>query len=62
MAHAGQIGRDTLVATALGLPVMVAGVAAGGWQFRRAAPAGFRRFAIALLAALALLGLAKSLL
>ncbi len=60
MAQAGQIGRDTLVATAMGLPLMVAGVAAGSRQFRRAAPTGFRRFAIGLLAVLATLGLAKS--
>lgn len=62
MAGAGMIGRETLQATLIGLPLMVAGVTLGSWQFRRAAPADFRRFAILLLAALAGMGLAKSLL
>lgn len=62
MGGAGMITRETLIATVLGLPLMVAGVATGGWAFRRAAPTDFRRFAILLLALLATLGLAKSLL
>lgn len=60
MGGAGLIGHETLIATLLGLPLMVAGVAAGSWTFRRAAPTDFRRFAILLLAALATLGLLKS--
>lgn len=61
MAQAGMIGRDTLLATALFLPPMVLGVWLGGRRFRAAAPAGFRRFAIGLLAALAVLAIGKSL-
>lgn len=61
MAQAGMIGRDTLLATAMGLPLMILGVWAGGRRFLRAEPAGFRRFAIGLLAVLAVLSLARSL-
>jgi len=61
MGWAGMITRDTLVATALGLPLMVAGVALGSRRFLNANPKGFRRFAIGLLAVLALLGLLRSL-
>ena len=57
----GMITRDTLVATALGLPLMVAGIWAGGRHFLNANPQGFRRFAIGLLATLATLGLLRSL-
>lgn len=60
MAWAGMITRDTCVATALGLPLMVAGVALGSRRFLNANPQGFRRFAIGLLAVLALLGLLRS--
>lgn len=62
MATRGLITADTLMATALALPLMVAGVALGGRRFLAAAPENFRRFAIGLLAALALIGLGKSLL
>ncbi len=58
----GLISRDTLLATALGLPLMVAGVHAGSRHFLSAAPENFRRFAILLLATLATLGLLRSLL
>lgn len=61
MAWQGMIGRDTLVATALGLPLMILGVWAGGRRFLSAAPTGFRRFAIGLLAILAVLSIGKSL-
>lgn len=57
---AGMISRDTLIATALCLPLMSLGVWLGGRRFRTANPANFRRFAILLLATLALLGLGKS--
>ena len=59
---AGLITRDTLIATLLCLPLMSLGVWLGGRRFRAANPANFRRFAILLLATLALLGLGKSLL
>lgn len=58
---AGMITRDTLVATALCLPLMSLGVWLGGRRFRAASPASFRRVAILLLAVLAVLGLGKSL-
>ena len=57
----GLITRDTLLATALGLPLMVLGVHLGSRRFLRAAPENFRRFAIMLLALLAVLGLVRSL-
>jgi len=57
----GLITRDTLVATALGLPLMIVGVHFGSRRFISAAPEGFRRFAILLLVALAVLGLLRSL-
>jgi uncharacterized membrane protein YfcA len=57
----GLITRDTLVAAALCLPLMILGVHLGSRRFVRAAPEGFRRFAILLLAALAVLGLVRSL-
>jgi len=61
MAWAGLITRDTPIATAMGRPLMVAGIALGSRQFRRAKPAGFRRFAIPLLATRPCLGLVRSL-
>jgi uncharacterized membrane protein YfcA len=57
----GLITADTLLATLLGLPIMIAGVWAGSRHFLSAAPQDFRRFAILLLATLALMGLVKSL-
>jgi uncharacterized membrane protein YfcA len=57
----GLITRDTLVATTLCLPLMILGVHLGSRRFLSAAPEGFRRFAILLLAALAVLGLLRSL-
>jgi len=56
----GLITRDTLLATALGLPLMVLGVHAGSRHFLTAAPENFRRFAILLLATLAALGLLRA--
>lgn len=61
MAAYGLIGRDTLLATAYGLPILFFGVYAGGARFAAASPDSFRRFATLLLIALALAGLAKSL-
>jgi hypothetical protein len=60
MAAAGMVGRDTLAAVLILFPAMSAGVWAGGRRFLAAPPDGFRRFAILLLAALALAGLARS--
>jgi uncharacterized protein len=61
LGWSGLITRDTFLATALGLPLMIAGVWAGSRHFLSAAPQDFRRFAIFLLAALAVMGLVKSL-
>lgn len=58
---AGMISRDTVIATVIALPLMSLGVWLGGRKFRAANPENFRRFAILLLATLALLGLLKSL-
>jgi hypothetical protein len=55
------VTRDSLVAVALSLPLLVAGIWLGGRHFLNTDPQGFRRFAIWLLAALAVLGLLKSL-
>ena len=60
MAAQGMIGRDTLITSALAMPVLLLGVWLGGRQFLRSDPADFRRFAIALLAGLSILGLVKS--
>ena len=60
LAHAGVFTRDTLLAALIFFPLMSLGVWAGSRRFVRANPAGFRRFAIGLLAALALAGLARS--
>lgn len=58
----GMITTETWIATAMGLPLMILGVSLGTRQFLHANPQGFRRFAIFLLAALALMGLGRSLL
>ncbi len=60
--RAGQITQESFVATALGLPFMLAGLWAGGRHFTRTSPQDFRRFAILLLVVLSLAGLGKSLL
>jgi uncharacterized membrane protein YfcA len=62
LATAGLIHGDTLVASALALPILAFGIWAGSRRFLSAPPEGFRRFAIALLAVLAVLGLLKSVL
>jgi len=58
----GMVSADTLVAAALSLPVVAAGIWAGGRHFLNTDPQDFRRFAIFLLAFLAVLGLLKSVL
>jgi uncharacterized protein len=58
----GMISRDTLIAVALGLPLMVLGIWAGTRRFASSNPQNFRRFAIGLLAVLAALVLLRSVL
>lgn len=60
MARAGMVSADTVVAVLATLPLMLAGLWLGSRRFGRAAPDDFRRFAIALLAVLAGLGLVRS--
>jgi uncharacterized protein len=62
LAHAGVFTQQTLIAALVFFPLMSLGVWAGSRRFVAANPAGFRRFAIGLLATLALAGLARSLL
>jgi uncharacterized membrane protein YfcA len=61
MVYAGLVTRDTLLATGLFLPLMLGGLALGSRRFLSASPQSFRRFAIALLVGLALMGLLRSL-
>lgn len=58
--NAGWITPDSFRATALGLPFMLIGLWLGGRRFIAADPQDFRRFAILLLAGLALMGLART--
>lgn len=58
--QAGQITRDSFIATGFGLPFMLAGLWLGGRRFASTSPQDFRRFAILLLAALSFAGLLKS--
>lgn len=60
MVAAGMIGRDTLVATALAMPILSLGIWLGSRHFHRSEPRDFRRFAIFLLMSLSVLGLVKS--
>lgn len=60
-AH-GLVTWDTLYAAALSIPIVAAGIWAGGRHFLRTDPQDFRRFAIFLLAGLAAMGLLKSVL
>ena len=58
----GMVTWDTLYAAVLSLPIIVLGTWAGGRHFLNTDPQDFRRFAIVLLAVLAVMGLAKSVL
>ena len=58
--QAGQITKESFVATAYGLPFMLLGLWAGGKRFSAATPQDFRKFAILLLTFLSLAGLWKS--
>ncbi|WP_347310152.1 sulfite exporter TauE/SafE family protein [Defluviimonas sp. SAOS-178_SWC] len=60
LLHAGLITRDTLVACAVALPLLLIGNHFGSFRFSKSAPTSFRRLAIGLLAILAVLGLLKS--
>ncbi len=57
---AGLVSWDTLWASALAMPITLLGNWLGGRHFFSTDPQNFRRFAIALLAALALAGLLKA--
>lgn len=61
MGLAGMISRETFLAALYTAPFMIAGLWLGGRHFLSTSPADFRRFAILLLAVLASLALAKSL-
>lgn len=56
----GMVGRDTLVGSLMLLPLVLLGNWLGSRHFFGTDPQEFRRFAIGLLAALALIGLMKS--
>ena len=56
----GLVSTDTAVVVVVGAPLMIFGIWLGGRQFLSAAPQEFRRFAIVLLAFLAILGLARA--
>lgn len=58
---AGLVTGDSLRATLLGLPLMGLGLCLGARRFHGAAPAEFRRFAVWLLAGMAVLGAARAL-
>lgn len=58
--QAGLITRGTFVAIGFALPALLIGNWLGSRHFARAAPENFRRFAIGLLAVLAVLGLIRS--
>lgn len=60
MAWGGLVSRDSFLAALLFLVPMSLGVWLGGRRFAAATPAGFRRFAILLLAVLALLALGRA--
>lgn len=58
----GLVTRDTFVVTLAAAPLILLGIWLGGRHFLRTDPQDFRRFAIGLLAALAVLGLVKAVL
>jgi uncharacterized membrane protein YfcA len=59
--YAGLVSWDTLWAALIALPITLVGNWLGGRHFFGTDPQEFRRFAIVLLAGLALLGLGKAL-
>jgi uncharacterized membrane protein YfcA len=56
----GLVSRDTAIVVVVGAPLMILGIWLGGRRFLSAEPQEFRRFAIVLLAVLAILGLVKA--
>ena len=58
--HGGLIGWETLQGLALAFPILGLGIWLGSRRFSATSPDGFRRFAIFLLLALALLGLIRA--
>lgn len=58
----GLVTQDTFVVTLAAAPLILVGIWLGGRHFLRTDPQDFRRFAIGLLAALAVLGLVKAVL
>ena len=60
--HAGLVTKETLIACAYALPLLIAGIHFGNRAFRTSEPTNFRRFAILLLMSLSILGLLKSML
>jgi uncharacterized membrane protein YfcA len=60
LAAKGLITLDTFRAILVALPLMILGIALGERHFLKTSPESFRRFAILLLAGLALLGLVRS--
>jgi len=61
MAMAGIAGTESIIAAALSLPILFAGLWLGSRRFLHAEPSDFRRMTIILLAVMAVLGLIKSL-
>ncbi|MEZ5731223.1 MAG: sulfite exporter TauE/SafE family protein [Paracoccaceae bacterium] len=60
LLHAGLITRDTVVATIVAVPLLLLGNHFGSYRFSKSAPQSFRRLAIGLLAALAIMGLLRT--
>lgn len=60
MGSHGIITQDSFIAVAWGMPLFLLGIYLGGRHFLAAQPKEFRRFAIVLLAVLAILGLIKA--
>lgn len=62
MVQQGLVDRGTLILAGLGLPVTLVGLHLGSRHFHAAPPEEFRRFAILLLATLAVLAIGRALL
>lgn len=60
MGVAGLISGETLLAMALALPFLTAGILLGGRRFLHASPQEFRRLTVILLLVLAVLGLVRA--
>nr|WP_275982273.1 sulfite exporter TauE/SafE family protein [Frigidibacter sp. ROC022] len=62
MGVAGLVSGQTLLAAAMALPILTAGILLGGRHFLAASPQAFRRSAVLLLLVLAVLGVTRALL